>query len=63
MKRTLLIAALTAGLAQAAFAQDISGKLALCTLQPNADAQQTVDAFKANTPVSRSSGSATAPPR
>lgn len=50
MTRTLLIAALTAGLAQAAFAQDISGKLVLYTSQPNADAQQTVDAFSAKYP-------------
>lgn len=35
---------------QGALAQDVSGKLVLYTSQPNADAQQTVDAFKAKYP-------------
>ncbi|MEM1388509.1 MAG: ABC transporter substrate-binding protein [Pseudomonadota bacterium] len=37
-------------LGTAAFAADVSGKLVLYTSQPNADAQQTVDAFVAKYP-------------
>ena len=50
MKSTLLTAAVTALMATGAFAADVSGKLVLYTSQPNADAQQTVDAFKAEYP-------------
>ncbi|MBV7392728.1 ABC transporter substrate-binding protein [Mameliella sediminis] len=50
MKSLLMTATLTALMATSAFAQDISGKLVLYTSQPNADAQQTVDAFKAKYP-------------
>jgi len=50
MKRLFLTAALSLGLASAAAAQDVSGKLVLYTSQPNADAQQTVDAFKTRYP-------------
>ena len=50
MKSTLLTAALLAGLASAAIAQDASGKLVLYTSQPNEDAQRTVDAFMARHP-------------
>ena len=49
MKKTLLLAALFAGCATLAVA-DPSGKLVLYTSQPNADAQQTVDAFTAKYP-------------
>ena len=49
MKTTLLLSALVAGLAGTAMA-DPSGKLVLYTSQPNADAQQTVDAFTAKYP-------------
>ena len=49
MKKTLLLSALAAGLASVALA-DPSGKLVLYTSQPNADAQQTVDAFTAKYP-------------
>lgn len=49
MQRSFLIAAVTMGLAGAA-AADVSGKLVLYTSQPNADAQQTVDAFTAKYP-------------
>lgn len=50
MKR--LIAALLAAtlVPAAAVAQEVSGKLVLYTSQPNTDAQQTVDAFKARFP-------------
>ncbi|MEL6207486.1 MAG: ABC transporter substrate-binding protein [Pseudomonadota bacterium] len=44
----LLVAALAVG--GPAVAQDVSGKLVLYTSQPNADAQQTVDAFTAKYP-------------
>ncbi len=51
MRKTLLLSALAAGLASsAALAQEVSGKLVLYTSQPNADAQQTVDAFTAKHP-------------
>lgn len=46
MFRTLAIAATALWAAAAAQAQDVSGKLVLYTSQPNADAQQTVDAFE-----------------
>ncbi|KAJ55147.1 ABC transporter substrate-binding protein [Actibacterium mucosum KCTC 23349] len=49
LKRFLVAAAATA-FANAAFAADVSGKLVLYTSQPNADAQQTVDAFTAKYP-------------
>ncbi|WP_428700305.1 ABC transporter substrate-binding protein [Stappia sp.] len=48
-KTKLLAALLTVSLATPAMA-DVSGKLVLYTSQPNADAQQTVDAFKAKHP-------------
>ncbi|MCJ7871547.1 ABC transporter substrate-binding protein [Marinovum sp. 2_MG-2023] len=45
------LSALTAALlSTSAMAADISGKLVLYTSQPNADAQQTVDAFQAKYP-------------
>lgn len=50
MKKTLLLSALIAGLAGSAMAQDVSGRLVLYTSQPDADAQQTVDAFTAAYP-------------
>ena len=52
MKTLLLAAAALAVLAAPASAQtaDVSGKLVLYTSQPNADAQATVDAFKAKHP-------------
>jgi iron(III) transport system substrate-binding protein len=49
MKRALL-ALLAAVLPAAATAQDVSGRLVLYTSQPNTDAQQTIDAFKAKHP-------------
>jgi iron(III) transport system substrate-binding protein len=49
IKTKLLAALMTVSLATPAFA-DLSGKLVLYTSQPNADAQQTVDAFKAKHP-------------
>lgn len=49
MKKTLLLSALLAGVASLTSA-DPSGKLVLYTSQPNADAQQTVDAFTAKYP-------------
>jgi len=50
MMKTLLLSVAAAALAGSAFAQDVSGKLVLYTSQPNADAQQTVDAFTAKYP-------------
>ncbi|WP_416898575.1 MAG: ABC transporter substrate-binding protein [Minwuia sp.] len=50
MKKLIFAAIAAAGLATAAQAQDVSGKLVLYTSQPNQDAQQTVDAFKAKYP-------------
>ncbi len=44
------LAALFIGLALPAVAQDVSGPLVIYTSQPNADAQQTVDAFTAKHP-------------
>ncbi|MGI3166100.1 ABC transporter substrate-binding protein [Pseudooceanicola sp. 200-1SW] len=49
MKRALTLAAALSLTASAALA-DVSGKLVLYTSQPNADAQQTVDAFMAEYP-------------
>ena len=49
MKR-LALALLAALLPAAALAQELSGKLVLYTSQPNTDAQQTIDAFKARHP-------------
>ncbi|MBR9764363.1 MAG: ABC transporter substrate-binding protein [Rhodobacteraceae bacterium] len=49
MKRALTLAAALSLTATAALA-DVSGKLVLYTSQPNADAQQTVDAFMAEYP-------------
>lgn len=45
MLRTILTAVAISLFASAAFATEVSGKLVLYTSQPNADAQQTVDAF------------------
>ena len=50
MIRTLTTAATALVLSTAAVAADVSGKLVLYTSQPNADAQQTVDAFTAKHP-------------
>jgi len=50
MFRRFLAAAAATAFASAAFAADVSGKLVLYTSQPNADAQQTVDAFSAKYP-------------
>ena len=51
MKQILLAAAAVLGLAAfGAQASDVGGKLVVYTSQPNADAQQTVDAFKAKHP-------------
>lgn len=50
MIRTLTLAAAAGLFAVAAQAADVSGKLVLYTSQPNADAQQTVDAFTAKHP-------------
>lgn len=50
MKPILLAALATAFLSTAASAQDVAGKLVLYTSQPNTDAQQTIDAFKAKFP-------------
>ena len=49
MKR-LVPALLALLLPVAALAQEVSGKLVLYTSQPNTDAQQTIDAFKAKHP-------------
>ena len=49
MKR-LFVSALLALLPAAVSAQEVSGKLVLYTSQPNTDAQQTLDAFKAKHP-------------
>ncbi len=48
--RFVLSAVTAALLSSTAMAEDISGKLVLYTSQPNADAQQTVDAFQARHP-------------
>ncbi|GFE52381.1 ABC transporter substrate-binding protein [Roseobacter cerasinus] len=50
MFRRFFAAAAATAFTTAAFAADVSGKLVLYTSQPNADAQQTVDAFKAKYP-------------
>ena len=50
MKTLLMAAAAALALAGQAAAAEPSGKLVLYTSQPNADAQQTVDAFKAKHP-------------
>lgn len=50
MFRPLAMTALALSLSTAAAAQDVSGRLVLYTSQPNADAQQTVDAFTAKYP-------------
>ena len=50
MFRILTTAALALSLSTAALASDVAGKLVLYTSQPNADAQQTVDAFSAKYP-------------
>lgn len=50
MKRELYLAAALSLAAASTHAQDVSGKLVLYTSQPNADAQQTVDAFRASYP-------------
>lgn len=50
MKREFLLAAALSLATSAASAQDVSGTLVLYTSQPNADAQQTVDAFNAAYP-------------
>jgi iron(III) transport system substrate-binding protein len=49
MKR-IALALLAAILPATVFAQEVSGKLVLYTSQPNTDAQQTIDAFKAKHP-------------
>ncbi|MFD0982712.1 ABC transporter substrate-binding protein [Tropicimonas aquimaris] len=48
--RLILPAIAAALLSTSALAADVSGKLVLYTSQPNADAQQTVDAFQAKYP-------------
>lgn len=50
MLRILTCAASALLVATTALAADVSGKLVLYTSQPNADAQKTVDAFKAKHP-------------
>ncbi|MEM9229697.1 MAG: extracellular solute-binding protein [Pseudomonadota bacterium] len=50
MLKSLTLATTFACLGAAAFAADVSGKLVLYKSQPNADAQQTVDAFTAQFP-------------
>lgn len=50
MIRLVSSAALAATIGTVTFAQDVSGTLVLYTSQPNADAQQTVDAFTAKYP-------------
>ena len=50
MLKTILGGCLVFASTTAALAADISGKLVLYTSQPNADAQQTVDAFTAKYP-------------
>lgn len=51
MSKLLIAAATFVALTAPTLAQDISGKLVLYTSQPNADAQQTVDAFTAKYPT------------
>jgi iron(III) transport system substrate-binding protein len=50
MKRIVLAAMGAALMSSAASAADVSGKLILYTSQPNTDAQQTIDAFRAKYP-------------
>lgn len=50
MKKLILAAVTAAALSTQAFAADVSGTLVVYTSQPNKDAQQTVDAFKARHP-------------
>ena len=50
MIRLVSSTALAATIGTVTFAQDVSGTLVLYTSQPNADAQQTVDAFTAKYP-------------
>lgn len=50
MTRMIFAGALATALATPLAAEDVSGKLVLYTSQPNADAQQTVDAFTAQHP-------------
>ena len=50
MKRLILSAVCAALFSPAAISQEVSGKLVLYTSQPNTDAQQTIDAFKAKFP-------------
>ncbi|MFC0217957.1 ABC transporter substrate-binding protein [Pseudochelatococcus lubricantis] len=51
MKRILAAILATTLAPAAALAADVSGKLVLYTSQPNTDAQQTIDAFKAKHPA------------
>jgi len=50
IKRIALATAAAIALSSQAFAEDVSGKLVVYTSQPNTDAQETVDAFKAKYP-------------
>ncbi|MBG6164421.1 iron(III) transport system substrate-binding protein [Labrenzia sp. EL_208] len=50
MKNFLIAAGLLAAATATAYAEDVTGTLVLYTSQPNADAQATVDAFKARHP-------------
>jgi len=50
MKNMLIAAGLLAMASASAVADEVAGKLAVYTSQPNADAQATVDAFKAKHP-------------
>ncbi|MBM6596321.1 ABC transporter substrate-binding protein [Microvirga sp. BT291] len=50
MKRLVLAAIGVGFLSSAALAQEVGGKLVLYTSQPNTDAQQTIDAFRAKHP-------------
>ncbi|MDJ1160130.1 ABC transporter substrate-binding protein [Chelatococcus sp. SYSU_G07232] len=50
MKRLIAALVLSAALPTATLAEDVSGKLVVYTSQPNTDAQQTIDAFKAKHP-------------
>ncbi|NLH83574.1 MAG: Fe(3+) ABC transporter substrate-binding protein, partial [Phyllobacteriaceae bacterium] len=50
MRTTILALSLTLGLFAVSGAEAAEGRLVLYTSQPNIDAQQTVDAFKASHP-------------
>ncbi len=50
MRNFIIAAAATLAITGQAMAADVSGKLVIYTSQPNTDAQQTVDAFKAKHP-------------